>query len=368
MTPLTRRAFGTLAAAAGFAPGMARAAPPVPLIIAEGGSAAERPEDSRSAFDEAIDDGADFIQANLVPTKDGVLIARRDNELSATTDVAAHTEFADRRTTKTIDGQQITGWFSEDFTLAEVRTLTCRTRLGAFYPQSLKFDGKDAVLTLDELLALARAGCVRTARTIGVMPRMLHVAYFATLDIPVEEKLAQTLNSDGYNAAAAAIWVQAFEPQALKSISRLTRVRRMQMIDTPGAGPTPPGVDWGQMITTSGLSDVRAYADAVGVNQGLVVDPGAAIYPAPTTLVLDAHSVGLVVHTWTARGANAFLPRVLQRGNPNSANFPQGRGDFDKLLVGLFAGGADGVSTDLPSQAVRSRRTAIDQISRGQRG
>jgi len=358
-TAITRRAFGGLAAAAVLAPQAARAAPPVPLVIAEGGAGADRPEDSRSAFDLAIDQGADFLQATLVPTKDGALIVRRDNELSATTDVASHPEFGDRRTAKTIDGVPVTGWFSEDFTLAEIRTLTCVTRLPAYHPQSVKYDRKEPVLTLDELLALARAGCVRSARTIGVMPRMLHVGYYAAQDIAIDQKLADVLNTGGYSSKAAAIWAQAFEAAALISFSRLCRVRLMQLID---ASPV-----YQRMLNVAGLAQVRAYAEAIGPDQSLVIDPTAAIFPAPTTLTLDARAAGLVVHSRTARGENAFLPRALQRGNPNSPNFPGGRGDLDRLMVGLYANGVDGLATDQPGRAVRARQTAIDQLAQGRR-
>src|SRR5580698_11669514 len=162
MTGLTRRHLGALALAAGLAPSLAHADGPTPLIIAEGGSATERPEDTRSAYDLAINEGADFIQANLVPTKEGVLIARRDAELSATTDIAAHPEFAARKTTKTLGGAQVTGWFSDDFTLAELKTLLCRERFPTMRLQSAKFDGKEPILTIQEVLTIAQAGCART--------------------------------------------------------------------------------------------------------------------------------------------------------------------------------------------------------------
>ena len=365
MKAFTRRQAGVLAFAASLAPGLARADAPVPLIFAEGGSAAERPEDTRSAYDLAINEGADFIQANLVPTKEGVLIARRDNELSATTDIAAHPEFAARKTTKTIDGAAVTGWFSEDFTLAELKTLTCRERLPTLRPQNAKFDGKEPVLTIQEVLAIARDGCTRAGRVIGVAPRLLHVSYFTGQGLPVDERLADELNTAGYRYPAAAVWMQAFEPGALKSFSRFSRVRRMQMIDAAGAPPDDPATTYAQMITRDGLAAVRAYADAIAPNQSLVIDPNAAVFPAPTTLVLDAHNAGLSVHSWTARAENIYLPRLLQKGDRRSANFGAGHGDLDKLMVGLFAGGVDGLATDQPAQAVRSRTEAINLANRG---
>jgi glycerophosphoryl diester phosphodiesterase len=364
MTGLTRRQAGLLALAAGLAPAAARADTPVPLIFAEGGSAAERPEDTRSAYDLAINEGADFIQANLVPTSEGVLIARRDNELSATTDVAAHPEFSGRRTGKTIDGVLRTGWFAEDFTLAEIKTLSCRERLPGLRPQNAKFDGKEPVLTIQEVLAIAQAGCTRTGRVIGVAPRLLHVAYFTGQGAPVDQHLADELNTGGYRYPASAVWVQAFEPGALKAFSRFSRVRRMQMIDAAGAPADDPDSPYAQMLTADGLTAVRRYADAIAPNQDLVIDPNAAIFPAPTTLVLDAHTAGLAVFSWTARAENLFLPKLVQKGDRRSANFGAFKGDLDKLMVALFAGGVDGLATDQPAQGVRSRGEAIDLADR----
>ncbi|MFI4934281.1 MAG: glycerophosphodiester phosphodiesterase family protein [Caulobacterales bacterium] len=365
MTAISRRSFAVLTAAASRAPALARAEPPVPLIIAEGGSAGERPEDTRSAYDLAIDEGADFIQANLVPTREGVLVARRDNELSATTDIASHGEFAARKTSKTIDGKTVTGWFSEDFTLGELKTLTCRERLPALRPANTKFDGKEPILSLQEVLEIARAGCVRTARTVGVWPRMLHAAYFDAQGLPIEARLAGELNTAGYASSAAAVWVQAFEPGALKAFARLSRLRRMQLIDLTGAPADDPTTPFAQMITPAGLTVVRAYADAIAPDQDLVIDPGAALFPAPTTLILDAHTAGLSVFTRTAQAENAFLPKPLQKGDRTSASFAAQHGDIDRLLFGLYANGVDGLATDLPAAAARARAAAISAIARG---
>jgi glycerophosphoryl diester phosphodiesterase len=370
MSGLTRRQAGLIALAAGLAPNLAPGSAladdaPVPLIFAEGGAAAERPEDTRSAYDLAINEGADFIQANLVATKEGVLIARRDNELSATTDVAARAEFAARKTAKTVDGQSVSGWFSEDFTLPELRTLTCRERLPTLRPQNTKFDGKEPILTIQEVLAIARDGCTRTGRVIGVAPRLLHASYFAGQGLPIDERLADELNTAGYRYPAAAVWVQAFEPSALKGFSRFSRVRRMQVIEADGGPPDGSGVTYAQMITPDGLAAVRAYAEAIAPSQNLVIDPNAAIFPAPTTLVLDAHNAGLSVHCWTARAENMFLPKLLQKGDRRAANFGAIHGDLDKLMVSLFAGGVDSLATDQPAQAVRARTEAINLANRG---
>lgn len=366
MTELSRRDFALMAAAvAGLAPGATRAAPTSPLVVAEGGAAEERIEDTRSALDLGIDEGCDLVQVNLVPSKDGVLVARRDNDISASTDVAARPEFAQRRASKTIDGQQIDGWFTEDFTLAELKTLFSRERLPGMRPQNLKYNGKEPILSLPEVLQLARNGCVRSARTIGVCLRMLHPNYFANLDLAIEQRLAAELNTEGYIAPAAAVWVQAAEPEALKSFARFSPVRRMQLIETGNATAGAPDAEGADMTTQRGLAGIRAYAEAIGPDQSLLFDPLAAVFPAPTTLVLDAHDAGLQVFSRTARIENAFLPPALRKGDRKSAAFASGHGDVDRLMLSLFANGVDGLATDLPAGAVKARAAAIEAIEQG---
>ncbi|HUZ13915.1 MAG TPA: glycerophosphodiester phosphodiesterase family protein [Caulobacteraceae bacterium] len=348
-----------------MAPAQARAeAPAQPLIVAEAGSA-ERPQDSASAFQIAIDQGCDFLQANLVATRDGAFAVRRDNELSATTDVATRPEFAARRTTKAIDDVLLTGWFAEDFTLAELKTLKCREAWPRLRPQSARFDGQDRVLSLEEVLAIARAGCVKTARTIGVFPRILHGRYYAGLGLEVEDRLARLLTVAGYQARAAAVWVQAFEAASLEAFGRGSPLRRMQVIaaaQDEAQGPLSP------LTTPAGLAAARAYADAICVDPSLVIDPDAAVFPAPTTLVLDARAAGLQLFAGTVRAENQFLPGALRRGDPASASFPARQGDAGKLLVALFAGGVDGVATDQPGMAARARSAAIRALERRRTG
>ncbi len=359
---VTRRDLALAALAAGLAPALiaapASAEPLVPLIIAEGGAAEERIEDTHPALDLAIDQGCDFLQVTLVPTSEGSLVARRDNELSATTDVAAHPEFAPRKTTKTIDGKPVDGWFAEDFTLAELKTLTCRERLPQLRPQTRRYEGKEPILTLPEVLAIARAGCVRTARTVGVCVRLIHARYFADQNLPVETRLASELAIEGYASSAAAIWMQASEPETLRAFGRISPVRRMRLLDADDPAAT----------TTDALTATKAFAEAIAPDQDLVLDPAAATFPAPTTLALDAHHAGLQVFSRTARAENAFLPPALRRGDPRADNFPAQHGDVDKLMVALFANGVDGLATDLPAQAVRARSAAIGALRRQSRG
>ena len=346
------------AAGVGFAASPARAEPPPPMIIAEGGAAEERICDTRSAFDLAINQGADFIQANLYPSKEGALAARRDGELSASTDVAARPQFADRRTTKTVDGATITGWFTEDFTLPELQSLSCRETDPRLRPQNAKLDGKEPVLTLADVLQIAREGCVRTARTIGVCARLMRPAYFNDLGLDVVARLASDLATSGYRSPAAAIWVQAFEADALRAFGKLSRVRRMRLIPT----------QQGDELTAQALADIRGYAEAIGPDQDLLIDPNAATFPVPTTLALDAHNADLQVFSRTVLPQNQFLPPALRKGDRRSPAFPSFHGDADRLLVALFADGVDGVSTDLPGQADRARTAVMDAIRNAKPG
>lgn len=323
-----------------------------PAIIAEGGAAADRIVDTRSALELAIKQDCDFLQVTLVPTKEGSLVARRGPELSATTDVATRPEFASRRATKTIAGQSVDGWFAEDFTLAEIATLLAREPDPAAHPQNVRLNGKEPVLSLPDVLQIARDGCVRTGRTIGVCARVVMVQRYADLGLDVVRRLADELNTEGYVAPAAAIWAQAFEPDALRAFGRLSRVRRMLLIDTAGPGAA-------RMTTADGLGDIRGFAEAIGPQQDLLIDPTAATFPAPTTLALDAHNAGLGVFSHTVRAQNATLPPALRRGsNPN------GRGDVGKLLTALFSDGIDGVATDQPADAARARNQVMRSMRR----
>jgi glycerophosphoryl diester phosphodiesterase len=352
---LSRRELGLATAGAALASALPARADPAtgPVIIAQGGAAEDRIEDTRSALELAVQQNADFLQVNVVPTKEGALVARRDNELSASTDVSAHPEFADRRTSKTIDGAQVTGWFAEDFTLPELQTLFCREAEPALRPGNVKLNGKEPMLTFAQVLQIARDGCVKTGRTIGVCPRLIKSAYFEPLDLHVGERLAEELSTQGYFSPAAAIWVQSGDPDVLKAFARVSRVRRMQMIE--------PGPNAAAMTSSQALSDIRAYAHGLGPHQDLLIDPAAAVYPAPTTLAMDAHNAGLQVFSHTARGQNAWLPAALRR---NGGRNPADRGDVDKLLVALFSDLIDGVATDLPALADRARRSVLDALTR----
>jgi len=359
----SRRDFAWLAAA-GFAAAAATPAfadVPFAAIVAEGGSGDERIEDTRPALDLSITQGCDFIQVNLVPTKEGALVARRGNELSASTDVAARPDFADRRTTRTVDGAELTGWFAEDFTLPELQTLFCREADPAMRPQNVRLGGKEPILTIGDVLQIARNGCVRTARTVGVCARLIDGGYFESQGLDVVGRLANDLATAGYVSSASAIWVQSGDPEALKAFGKLSPVRRMRLIDP---------ADGAQLTTSDALTEIRAYAEAIGPHQDLLLDPAAATFPAPTTLALDAHNAGLRVFSRTVRPQNQFLPPALRHGDRRSASFPNQRGDSDRMLTALFADQIDGVCTDLTGDAVGARKAVADALAqaRNKRG
>lgn len=354
---LSRRQLGLLAAAAGLAPGPAFAQVFRSAIIAVGGAAESRIEDTRSALDLAIVQGCDFIQVNLVPTKEGALVARRDSELSASTDVAARSQFADRKTTKTIDGRPVEGWFAEDFALTELQALACVEAAPALRPQNQRYDGKEGILALPDVLRLARDGCVKTGRTVGVCLRLRRVSDFQDQGLDVVSALANELSTEGYIAPAAAVWVQASEPEALRGFGRLSRVRRMLMIE---AGSP----DAARQTTREGLAEIRGVAEAIGADIPLLIDPGAATFPAPTTLALDAHNAGLRVFGQTARPQNAFLPPQLRQGDKRSKTYANQEGDISRLLVGLFADGLDGVGTTRVEDAAQARDAVMAALKR----
>lgn len=342
---LDRRRFALLAAAA--ATTAAAAAPAwaypagAPVIVAEGGAAEERIQDTRSAFDLAMDQGCDFIQVNLTPTREGALAACRSGALAASTDVAERPEFASRKTAPGDGGVSVADWFTNDFTLEELKTLLRREPEPGLRPQNVRWDGKEPILALPEVLAIARDGCVRLGRTIGVCARLVRPSYYQGLGLDVVQRLAGELASEGYIAPAAAVWVQSSEHEALRAFARLSPVRRMLLIEEGAPAP-----DQGA------LAAARAVAQAIGPDQSLLIDLGAAQFPTPTPLAADAHAAGLVVFSRTARPENAFLPPALRRGEA-----PGDHGDVVKLLAALFALPLDGVSTVVPAAAARARRS-----------
>ena len=280
-----------------------------PIVIAHRGASGLRPEHTLAAYDLAIDQGADFIEPDLVPTKDDVLVARHENVIDETTDVAAHPEFADRKTTKTIDGQTMTGWFVEDFTLAELKTLRARERLPKLRPANTAYDGQFEIPTLAEIIALAKRRSTETGRTIGIYPETKHPTYFAKIGHPTDLPLVAALREAGWDSERAPVFIQSFEVANLKRIHALTRVRLIQLMAGEGAPADGAQPSYAAMITPAGLKAVAAYAYGIGPDKAMLWADAI-----PTTLVADAHAAGLRVHPGTYRAENYFEPTRFRRG------------------------------------------------------
>ena len=321
-----------------------------PVIIGHRGAAGERPEHTLESYRKAIRGGADFIEPDLVPTRDGVLVARHENEIGGTTDVAARPEFSARRTTKTIDGTAVTGWFTEDFTLAELKTLRARERLPALRPANTAWDGAFDVPTFAEILDLARRESVRTGRTIGVYPETKHPTYFRALGLPLEPPLVAQLTAAGYIRKTDAAIIQSFEVANLKALRTMTDLRLIQLVDS-GHPADDATTTYDAMMTPDGLRAIATYADGIGPSKERVVPRDAAGHSlAPTLLIADAHAAGLLVHPWTFRAENAFLPRELRRGTD-----PAAHGDATAEMVRFFALGVDGLFSDFADAAFAAR-------------
>ena len=351
--------LAALAAAAAGATGVraATAVRPRPLIIAHRGASGDRPEHTLTAYRLAIAQGADFIEPDLVLSRDGHFVCRHENEISGTTDVAARPGFADRRTTKVIDGETLTGWFTEDFTLAELKTLRCRERLPQIRPANTAYDGQDPIPTFEEVIALARAESRRTGRTIGLYPEMKHPRHFARIGLSMEPRLADRLRVHGLGGRGAAVFIQCFEVGPLKAISQLVETPRIQLISDEGGPADLPSVRYSEMTGASGLKAISAYAQGIGPEKGLVVpNDGARLLP-PTRLVPMAHAMGLKVHPWTVRKENYFLPTGLRTPTQGSeAARMQAQGQVGVMFRALLDAGVDGLFTDDPGKGVQVRK------------
>ncbi|HEX9941298.1 MAG TPA: glycerophosphodiester phosphodiesterase [Thermoanaerobaculia bacterium] len=315
-----------------------------PFVIAHRGASGYRPEHTLAAYELAIEMGADFIEPDLVATRDGALVARHENEISETTDVAERPEFASRRTTKRIDGVEVAGWFTEDFTLAEIKTLRAKERLSF---RSQDFDGRFEVPTFEEVLDLAQRKSAETGRTIGVYPETKHPTYFRSIGLPLEEPLLEALTAAGHRGRSAPVHIQSFEVGNLRELWKRTDLPLIQLLDAEGepydlalAGDRRT---YRNLAAPAGLAEIATYADGIGPNKRLIVPAdGEGRLQAPASLVDDAHRAGLVVHPWTFRGDGPFLA-VDYRGDP------------EREYEQFFALGVDGVFSDFPDIAVLAR-------------
>jgi glycerophosphoryl diester phosphodiesterase len=329
---------------------------PQPIVIAHRGASGYAPEHTLASYFIAIEQGADYIEPDLVMTRDGVLVARHEYEIGGTTDVAARRQFADRRTTKVIDGVSITGWFTEDFLLEELKTLRARERIPEVRPANTRLDGSLEIPTLEEILVLVRGAEERrwvrarelglpAPQPIGVYPETKHPSYFAGLGLAMEERLVETLEAYGYGGRNGRAFLQSFETGNLKVLSRLTRLPLVQLIEAAGApydlvqsGDARTYVD---LVTPKGLQEIAGYASCIGPAKGLVIPrDGEGRLTRPTSLVADCHAVGLKVHPWTFRAESAFLPAGT---------------DLEGELREFLVVGIDGFFSDQPDVGVRAR-------------
>ena len=316
-----------------------------PIVIAHRGASGLRPEHTLASYELAIDQGADVIEPDLVPTRDGVLVARHENEIGGTTDVARHPEFADRHTTRTIDGQQVTGWFTEDFTLAELKTLRARERLPAVRPGNTAYDGRFAIPTLAEIIALAKLRSAETGRTIGIYPETKHPTYFATIGLATDAPLVRALHAAGWSTPDAPVFIQSFEVKNLQRLSEMTRLRLIQLMDGEGGPADGARSSYAVMTSAAGLCEVARYAWGIGPNKAQLWAGDTA-----TSLVRDAHAAGLRVHPWTFRAENRFLPARFRRGDD-----PDAHGDVAAEIEAALHLGIDGFFTDYPAIGVIAR-------------
>lgn len=317
-----------------------------PIVIAHRGASGERPEHTLAAYELAVEQGADFIEPDLVMTKDGQLVARHENNISDTTDVSSRAEFKDRKTSKVIDGTKHSGWFTEDFTLAELKTLRAKERLPLLRRGNTKYDGRFEVPTLREVIALAKSASVKTGRTIGIYPETKHSSYFASIGLPMEAKLVAELKAAGWDHADAPVFIQSFEVNNLKALKQLTRVKLIQLLDADGGPADNAQPNYAAMITPEGLKAIATYATGIGPAKALVVKADGTVTP----LVADAHAAGLKVHPWTFRAENFFLPSGLRAGIN-----PAGHGRLGEEISRHLAAGVDGFFTDFPYLGVEAR-------------
>jgi glycerophosphoryl diester phosphodiesterase len=330
-----------------------------PIIIGHRGASGHRPEHTLNSYSLAIEQGADYIEPDLVATRDGVLVARHENEIGGTTDVADRPRFAARRRTQTIDGVAVNGWFTEDFTLAELKTLRTRERIPQLRPGNRQFDGRFEIPTFEEILRLlAQVNALRApARlpAIGVYPETKHPSHFAAIGLALEPPLLAALR---IGLGGAPVFLQSFEVGNLQRLRRQCSYPLVQLMAADG-GPWDAQAagsgDYARMSQPEGLRRVAEYANAIGVQKNMVIAESGDGTLHPTSLVAQAHAAGLQVHAWTFRAENAFLPASLRRGTE-----PAGHGDLEAEVRLHVAAGVDGLFCDQPGLA----RDAISRPTR----
>lgn len=327
-----------------------------PLIIAHRGASGHVSEHTLAAYALAVFQGADYIEPDLVMSRDGQLVARHDNELGLTTDVAKHPEFASRKRTQVVDGSSLEGWFSEDFSLAELKTLRAIERIPQIRPSNTRSDGQFEIPTLQEIIDLVKRLEASEGRQIGLYIETKHPTHFQQLGLALEPPLVAQLKSNGYDSAEAPVYIQSFEVDNLKALSQLTPIRLVQLLwiegqpyDQQASGTT---LSYTQMLTPAGLQDIARYAAGIGPEKSQVIPRDAAgKLSQPTSLVNDAHAAGLIVHPFTFRAENNFLPVDLRKGDD-----PAVHGEIEAEVRSYLATGIDGLFIDHPDVAAGLRQ------------
>lgn len=320
-----------------------------PIVIGHRGACGYVPEHTLTSYFIAMQDGVDFVEPDLVMTKDGALVARHENEISGTTDVAVHPEFANRRTTKTIDGVVHAGWFTEDFTLAELKTLRARERIPEVRPGNTRFDGQFQIPTLDEICELI------AGKPVGIYPETKHPTYFQGLGLAMEELLVDTLHRYGYRGRDGRAIIQCFEVANLQAMRERTELPIVQLMEETGAPfdfvAKGDKRTYRDMTTPNGLAEIATYATAIGPHKWQVIPWGSEeCLSVPTPLVKDAHAAGLGVHAYTFRAENQYLPKDWR-----SSADPNALGDLRGELKAYLEAGLDGFFTDHADYGVKAR-------------
>ncbi len=329
------------------------------LVVGHRGASALRPEHTLASYQKAIDDGADFIEPDLVSTKDGVLVTRHENEIGGTTNVSTLSQFADRKTTKNIDGKDLTGWFTEDFTLSELQQLKARERIPEFRPANTTYNDLYPVPTLEQVIELAEANYKKTGKIIGLYIETKHPTYFKNRNLAMEDTLLKTLAKYKYTRDIAPVYLQSFEVQNLIDLKNeldlhktIKHAQIIQLYDAKTAQPADfvesgETKTYADLATAQGLKDVAKYANGVGPSKGYILNFNDNGSVQTTSFISDAHAAGLKVHPYTFRPENNFLPTPLKCSQDKPAErCPSGA---LKEFEAYFKAGVDGVFTDDPA-------------------
>jgi glycerophosphoryl diester phosphodiesterase len=351
------------ARAAGAGPGSGGVTSlPVPTIIGHRGASGYRPEHTFGSYELALDMGADIVEAgDLVPTKDGHLVCRHEPEIGGTTDVAGHPEFADRRTTKVLDGVSTTGWFTEDFTLAELKTLRAVERIPANRPHSTLYNGRWEIPSFEEVLKWQDEQTRRRGKQVWIYPELKHPTYFRKLGLGLEERVVRLLRKYGKDRKNSPVILQSFEPTSIQRLNRLVGNPLVVLLSAAGSRPwdfveTGDPRTVADLVTPKGLKEIASYAQGIGPTLDLVIPRDAAgRLTTPTTLVRDTHAAGLILHPYTLRNENPFLPADFRKGTDADAY-----GDAFGAFQVYFATGIDGVFTDNPDTGLLAREDFVN--------